>query len=82
MKFRLLSSGCETRPARGEPARAGSEPCDGLGNESGEAYAREHVGRGYVASKAMLFRMPSVLSARPGLEEQNPARERVMSDTR
>ena len=30
MKLRLLSSGCESRPARGEPARAGSEPGDGL----------------------------------------------------
>jgi hypothetical protein len=37
MKLRLLSSGCEFRPARGEPARAGSEPCDGLGNGIGEA---------------------------------------------
>ena len=37
MKFRLLSSGCETRPARGESARAGNEPGDGLGNEAGEA---------------------------------------------
>ena len=33
MKLRLSSSGCETRPARGEPARAGSEPCAGLGND-------------------------------------------------
>ena len=37
MKFRLLSSGCKSRPARGEPARVGSEPGDGLGNEVGEA---------------------------------------------
>ena len=37
MKLRLSSSGCETRPARGEPARAGSEPCAGPGNEAGEA---------------------------------------------
>jgi len=37
VKFCELSSGCEARPARGEPARAGSEPCDGVGNESGEA---------------------------------------------
>ncbi len=37
MKFRLLSSGWESRPAKGEPARAGSEPCDGLGNGVGEA---------------------------------------------
>ena len=27
----------QTRPARGEPARAGSEPCDGRGNGAGEA---------------------------------------------
>ena len=37
MKPRFSSSGCEARPARGEPARAGSEPGDGLGNETGEA---------------------------------------------
>ncbi len=37
LNFDLSSSGCETRPARGEPARAGSEPCDGLGNEADEA---------------------------------------------
>lgn len=37
MKFRLSASGCETRPARGEPAQAGSEPCDGGGNACGEA---------------------------------------------
>jgi len=37
MKFDLSSSGCETRPAKGEPARAGSEPGAGLGNEIGEA---------------------------------------------
>ena len=37
MKLRLSSSGCEARPARGEPARAGSEPGDGHGNGAGEA---------------------------------------------
>ncbi len=37
MKFRLSSRRCETCPAKGEPARAGSEPGDGLGNEIGEA---------------------------------------------
>ena len=37
MKCCLLSRGCESRPARGEPARAGSEPCDVLGNEVGDA---------------------------------------------
>jgi hypothetical protein len=37
MKLRLSSCGCEARPAKGEPARTGSEPGDGLGNEAGEA---------------------------------------------
>jgi hypothetical protein len=46
MKLRLSSSGCEARPARGEPARVGSEPGDGPGNGAGEAEARERVGRG------------------------------------
>jgi hypothetical protein len=35
--FDLSSNGCESRPARDEPIQAGSEPCDGLGNEIGEA---------------------------------------------
>ncbi len=61
MKFRSSSSRCESCPAKGEPARAGSELGDGLGNGIGDAEAREHVGRGYVASKAMSSRMPSVL---------------------
>ncbi len=33
MKLRSLSSGCETRPAKGELARAGSKPCDGCRNK-------------------------------------------------
>ena len=37
MKLRSSSSGCEIRPARGEPARAGSEPGDGRGDAIGEA---------------------------------------------
>jgi hypothetical protein len=37
MKLRSSSSGCEARPAKGELARAGSEPGDGLGNEAVEA---------------------------------------------
>ena len=37
MKLRSSSSGCETRPARGEPVRAGSEPVDGHGNATGGA---------------------------------------------
>lgn len=46
MKLRSSSSGCKSRPARGEPAQVGSEPGDGPGNAIGEAEAREHVGRG------------------------------------
>jgi len=37
MKLCPSSSGCETRPAKGEPARAGSKPCDGARNGSGDA---------------------------------------------
>ena len=61
-KCRSLSRRGESCPARGEPARAGSEPCDGLGNGIGEAEARERMGRGVVASKTIAFRMPSVLN--------------------
>src|SRR6266446_2413843 len=37
MKLCLSSSGRKTRLAKGEPAQAGSKPCDGRGNEAGEA---------------------------------------------
>jgi len=37
MKFGLSSSGCETRPAKGRAAPAGSEPCDGRGDATGDA---------------------------------------------
>ena len=46
MKLCLLSSGCKARPAKGEPAQAGSEPGAGLRNGAGEAEARERVGHG------------------------------------
>src|SRR4051812_45545387 len=46
MKRCASSSGCEARPAKGEPARAGRKPCDGLGNGVGEAEAYERVGHG------------------------------------
>ena len=46
MKLRSSSSGCESRPARGEPARVGSEPGDGHGNATGDAEAHKRVGRG------------------------------------
>jgi len=37
MKLCVSSSGCETRPAKGEPACAGSKPCDGVRNGLGDA---------------------------------------------
>ena len=46
MKLCVSSSGCKARPARGEPAQAGSEPGDGLRNGTGEAEVRERVGHG------------------------------------
>jgi hypothetical protein len=46
MKLCSSSSGCKARPAKGEPAQAGSEPGDGLRNGAGEAEARERVGHG------------------------------------
>jgi hypothetical protein len=55
MKLCSSSSGCKTRPAKGEPPRAGSTPCDGLRNGIGEASACERVGRGVAAPKPVLF---------------------------
>ena len=55
MNLRLSSSGCKARPAKGDPARAGSKPCDGLGNKVGEASACERVGRGVAAPKPLIF---------------------------
>ena len=46
MKLGVSSSGCKARPARGEPAQAGSEPGDGRSKGTGEAEARERVGHG------------------------------------
>jgi transposase len=37
MKLCVSSSRCESCPAKGEPARAGSQPCDGVRNGLGEA---------------------------------------------
>jgi len=37
MKCCLSSSGCKSRPAKGEPARAGSQPCAGVKNGLGDA---------------------------------------------
>jgi len=45
-KLRLSSSGCESRPAKGEPARAGSPPCAGARNGLGDASACARVGHG------------------------------------
>src|SRR5215472_9949186 len=46
MKLCLSSSGCETRPAKGEPARAGSKPCDGARKGIGDAEVCERAGHG------------------------------------
>jgi hypothetical protein len=37
VKFGTSSSGCNSRPANGWAARAGSEPCDGRGDTAGDA---------------------------------------------
>jgi hypothetical protein len=37
MKLRQSSRGCKSRPAKGEPTHAGSQPCDGDGNGTGDA---------------------------------------------
>ena len=45
MKLCLSSSGCETRPVRGEPTHTGSEPGGGRGSGVVDAEARKRVGR-------------------------------------
>jgi hypothetical protein len=55
MKRRLSSSGCESRPAKGEPARAGRSPCDGVSNAIGDAEAGERAGRGNAAPNPLGF---------------------------
>ncbi len=55
MKLCVLSSGCTARPARGEPAQAGSEPGDGVSNDVGDAEAGERAGRGTAAPKPLVF---------------------------
>jgi hypothetical protein len=54
MKCCSSSSGCETRPAKGEPARAGSQPCAGGRHALGDALAGERAGRGTAAPKPLL----------------------------
>src|SRR2546428_6825075 len=55
MKLCVSSSGCEARPAKGEPARAGSQPGVGRGNKADEASACERAGRGTAAPKPLVF---------------------------
>ncbi len=59
MKFCQLSSGCETRPAKGVARPAGSEPCAASGNARGDAEAREQMGRGTAASSIKWISPPS-----------------------
>ena len=51
VKFGVSSGGCKTHSARERTAPTGSEPCDGRGNATGDAQAREHAGRGTAATK-------------------------------
>jgi hypothetical protein len=46
MKLCVSSSRCESCPAKGEPARAGSQPCAGARNAPGDASAGARVGHG------------------------------------
>ena len=46
MKLRVSSSGCKTRPAKGEPACAGRKPGDDPSNVVGDAEACARVGHG------------------------------------
>jgi hypothetical protein len=46
MKLCVSSSRCESYPAKGEPARAGSQPCAGVSNGLGDAEAGARVGHG------------------------------------
>jgi hypothetical protein len=61
MQLRSSSSGCETRPAKGEPARVGRQPCDGVRHGIGEAEACERTGHGHAAPTPLPSRMPKVL---------------------
>jgi hypothetical protein len=54
MKLCVSSSGCKTCPVKGEPARAGSQPCDGVRNGLGDASAGERAGRGTAAPQPLL----------------------------
>ncbi len=55
MKLRASSNRCETCPAKGEPARAGSQPCADPSDGVGDAYACERAGRGTAAPKPRIF---------------------------
>jgi len=46
MKLWASSSGCATRPATGEPARAGIQPCDGARKGLGDAEVGARAGHG------------------------------------
>ena len=60
MKVCSSSSGCASRPAKGQPARAGRSPCDGPRNAAGEASASKRVGQRTAAPQLHGSRMPSV----------------------
>lgn len=62
MNLCFSSSGCASRPAKGEPTQVGSESYDGLNNGAGKTSARARVSRGEAAPKTIAFRMPTVLN--------------------
>jgi hypothetical protein len=73
MKLCSSSSRCESYPAKGEPAQAGSQPCAGRGDTAGDAEAGERAGRGTAAPKPLVF--PDAESAGLSRRPQRPLRE-------
>jgi hypothetical protein len=54
MKRCVSSSGCKTRPAKGEPVRADSKSCIGRGNKVDEAEVCERVDCGVATLNPLL----------------------------
>jgi hypothetical protein len=66
MKLCLSSSRGASYPAKGAPARAGSQPGAGRGDTAGDASADERAGRGTAAPTPLSFRMPRGLDSIDG----------------
>ncbi len=61
MKLRLSSSGCETRPARGEPARSVASLATGVATRPAMRRHANVWAVGHAATKAISFQVPRVL---------------------